>query len=111
VASALVFYISGHGFGHASRSIELIRALRRRVPDLRVIVRTSAPPWFLHAVAHQPIEVVSVDVDTGLAQIDSLNIDESETARRAARFYENFGERVAAEASWLRGGWRSTDRL
>jgi len=36
------FYISSHGLGHASRSIELIRALLERRPDLRVIAKTMA---------------------------------------------------------------------
>jgi hypothetical protein len=41
----IAFYISGHGFGHASRSIELIRALLERQPGLRVVVSTPAPQW------------------------------------------------------------------
>lgn len=105
VASVVVFYVSGHGFGHASRDIEVIRTLRRRAPDVRVIVRTSVPPWFFHDAARQPLEVLPLEADTGLAQIDSLTIDEDETVRRARRFYERFDKRVSEEAAWL----QSTD--
>ena len=41
----IAFYISGHGFGHASREIEIINALFARRPDLRILVRTDAPRW------------------------------------------------------------------
>ena len=42
---ALVFYVSGHGFGHASRDIEVINALHAIAPGVRLVVRTSAPRW------------------------------------------------------------------
>ena len=45
LAQAIVFYISGHGFGHASRSIEVINAILARRPETRIGVRTSAPRW------------------------------------------------------------------
>ena len=45
LAQAIVFYISGHGFGHASRSIEVINAILAQRPETRIGVRTSAPRW------------------------------------------------------------------
>ena len=41
----VVFYVSGHGFGHATRDAALIAALSAGRDDLRLIVRTSAPEW------------------------------------------------------------------
>ena len=35
LAQAIVFYISGHGFGHASRSIEVINAILAKRPETR----------------------------------------------------------------------------
>jgi L-arabinokinase len=98
----LVFYISGHGFGHASRSLEVIDAIARRSSGMPVAVRTATPAWFLNDGTDRPIDVATVDVDTGVVQIDSLRLDEEETARRAARFYADFGTRVEAEAALLR---------
>ena len=37
----VVFYISGHGFGHASRQVEVINALAARRPDVRIAVRSE----------------------------------------------------------------------
>jgi L-arabinokinase len=95
------FYISGHGFGHASRDGELLRALHRRIPGFRAIVRTAAPAWLFGDLGIS-LTVEPAVVDTGMAQIDSLRIDEERTARDAAAFYADFERRATDEAGWLR---------
>lgn len=94
--------MSGHGLGHATRDIELISAIVRRQPRARVIVRSSAPRWIFDAADGPFIEWQRADVDTGVAQVDSLRLDEDETARRAADFYSRFAEHVDGEAAVLR---------
>ena len=98
----VVFYISAHGFGHASRSIEVINVVLRQRPDLPLTVRSSVPPWLFETAAERALDLHAVATDTGLAQVGSLRIDEGETARLAAKFYEQFETRVADEAAWLR---------
>ena len=95
----VVLYVSGHGFGHAAREIEVIRGLTRRRPDLRVVVRTSVPAWFFGLPG---IEVQFAEVDTGVVQVDSLVIDAEATARLAAGFYQTFASRAVAEGEFLR---------
>ena len=94
----VVFYVSGHGFGHASRDIELMRVMCARHADARIVVRTAAPERLFAPIAGAPVEVQPIEADTGLAQIDSLHLDEDESARQAARFYADFDRRVAEEA-------------
>ncbi len=98
----IVFYTSGHGFGHASRDIEVLHALRHHAPDVRLLVRTAVPAWLFQSATRVPLDLQPLETDAGLAQIDSLTIDERETSRRAIRFYGNFDERVVAEATWLK---------
>jgi L-arabinokinase len=93
------FFISGHGFGHATRDIEVIRALARRQPALRVVVKTSAPAWLFDGLEN--VTVKPTVTDTGVAQFDSLRIDVARTASDAARFYAEFDRRVAEEAAGL----------
>jgi hypothetical protein len=97
----IVFYISGHGFGHASRDIEVTNALFERAPDLPVQIRTSAPRWLFDLTARTGIDVQCVETDTGLVQIDSLRINAAESIRRAAAFHANFDRRAADEARLL----------
>jgi hypothetical protein len=98
----IVWYISGHGFGHASREIEIINAVRQRRPDIPVVVRTGAKRWIFDLTLKAPVEFQQVECDTGVVQVDSLRLDEGETVRRAAAFYEEFTPRVAAERDRLR---------
>ncbi len=94
--------MSGHGLGHASRTLEVINTIGRQTGAPPIVVRTSAPAWFFEDGATSRIDVQSVETDTGMVQIDSLTLDEDETARRAARFYDDFDRRVALEADVLR---------
>ena len=99
---SVAFYISGHGFGHASRSIELINTLVDRQPGLRIIVRSQVAPWLFERTARPGVELSPVETDTGVAQIDSLRLDAAETIRRATAFMGTFDQRVIREARLLR---------
>ncbi len=101
---AVVFYISGHGFGHASRVIEVINALGAVLPQARLAVRTSAARWLFDVTLRVPAEVASVTTDVGVIQRDSLHEDIDATTRAAAAFYEEaaFGQRADDEAAALR---------
>jgi len=98
---AVFFYISGHGFGHASREIEVINALGRRRPDLAIVVRTSAPRWLFDRTARVPITLIPGACDTGVVQIDSLRLDEPQTIARADEFYRTLERRARDEAATL----------
>jgi L-arabinokinase len=102
VVVPLVFYVSGHGFGHAARIIEVVNALAARRPDLRIHVRTAAARWLFDLTVRAPITLEAVEVDVGVVQIDSLRPDVSATLARAAAFYRDLDARAEAEALTLR---------
>jgi hypothetical protein len=99
----LVFYISGHGFGHASREVEVINAIYARVPDARIIVRSSAARWLFERTLRGPAEVQHAICDTGCIQQGSLVVDVPATIRTAAAFYarEHIEPRIDEEAALL----------
>lgn len=98
----IVFYISGHAFGHASRCIEVINALLAAGGGLQVVVRTSAARWLFDVTVRGRIEWHHVVCDTGVAQQDSLNLDEPRTIAQAARFMAGIERLAADEAAFLR---------
>ena len=98
----IAWYITGHGFGHASREIEIINTLRRRRPDQPIVIRTAAKRWIFDLTLESAVDIEAAETDTGIAQIDSLRLDEAETLRRAAGFYATFAQRVQSEARYLR---------
>ena len=73
MAQAIVFYISGHGFGHASRSIEVINAILAQRPETRVGVRTSAPRWLFDLTVKGKVSYSTLECDTGVVQIVRYN--------------------------------------
>jgi hypothetical protein len=98
----LAVYVSGHGFGHATRTGEVLRVVRERAPGLRIVVTTSAPAFLFEEAVPPPVEVRRKVVDVGLAQKDALVIDEPGTAAAWRRFEAGRESLVAEEARWLR---------
>ena len=102
MAAAIVFYVSGHGFGHASRTIEVINAVLDRRPETRIGVRTSAPRWLFDLTVKGKIAFSTLECDTGVVQIDALTLDEADSIRRAAAFHSDLVTRAASETRVLR---------
>ena len=98
---AVAFYISGHGFGHASRQVEIINAFSRVRPGTRVLVRTTAARWLLERTIERPFQLDDRPVDTGVVQIDALRLDERATVERAREFHRTFEQRADEEAAML----------
>ena len=98
----IVFYVSGHGFGHTSRAIEVIHAVLRARPDARIVVKTSAPRRLFERTLQGRCEVVELQCDAGMVQIDSLNLDATESVRRAVDFQRGLPALAEAEADYLR---------
>lgn len=98
---SLVFYISGHGFGHAIRQIEVINTFSASMPSVPIVIRTTAPRWLFDRTARGAWTIVEGDVDTGVVQLDSLRLDHVETIRHAAAFYDDLERRADEEAAML----------
>ena len=96
-----VFYISGHGFGHASRQIEIINALTALRPDVRIVIRTSAPRLLFDQAVRRPFSLAPGEPDTGVVQIDSLRVDAAASIRRAWEFHSRLDARADDEARLL----------
>jgi L-arabinokinase len=99
----LAVYVSGHGFGHATRTGEVLRHTRQRSPELPIAVCTSAPSTLFTDAVAPPLQVRGVEVDVGLLQKDALTIDETASAEAASRFLSGWPALVEREARWLRG--------
>src|SRR5918996_4785524 len=98
----IVFYVSGHGYGHASRVIEVINAVFARRPETRIGVRTAAPRWLFDLTVKGRVTFSHLETDTGVVQIDALSLDEADSIRRAASFHSDLVSRAATETRVLR---------
>ena len=100
--ASVFFYISGHGFGHVSREIEVVNALAAARPDLSIVIRTAAARRLFDQTVRHPFVFIEGACDTGVVQIDSLRLDEDATIRHAAEFHRRLPDLAAREAALLR---------
>jgi L-arabinokinase len=99
---SIVFYISGHGFGHASRDVEVINALGARTRE-PLLLRTAVNPGLLARTLRVPVTVLPGPCDTGIVQASSIAHDDAATVRAAIGFYGDYEARIDAEVGLLRG--------
>ncbi len=98
----IVAYVTGHGFGHATRTAEVLRQVRRLSAGSELGVVTTAPERLFRRAIGGDLSVRAVAVDVGLVQTDALTIDEPGTVERWKAFAATWPARVADEAGWLR---------
>jgi L-arabinokinase len=68
----VVAYVSGHGFGHSAREVEILRRLPEEIP---LVVKSAAPEWFWRQEVPRPFEFVQDSYDVGCVQTSSLEVD------------------------------------
>ncbi|CAM8910165.1 unnamed protein product [Rhodiola kirilowii] len=68
------YYVTGHGFGHATRVVEVVRHLVNAGHDVHVV--TGAPDYvFTSAVQSPRLFIRKVLLDCGAVQADALTVD------------------------------------
>ncbi len=96
--SSILYYITGHGFGHAVRSNQVIRSLRKARPDLRIHVRTTAPSWLFHdLVLYHP-----QSIDVGIRQLDSLSMGLVDTLEACRVLHRSFPKLIDQEVEFIK---------
>lgn len=98
----IAVYVSGHGYGHATRTGEVLRTLRGMAPGLPLEVVTSGPEALYREAVPGSFGFRAEACDVGLVQRGSLLVDESATVEACAAFAAAWPSRLAREAAWLR---------
>lgn len=99
MSASLLYYISGHGFGHARRCAETIRLLNQRHPDLQIHIRTTADASIFTDLKAQ---YARVEIDRGAVERDALNIDWPATLGGVLQLVECRQRVVDSEAHYIR---------
>ncbi|WP_079710654.1 glycosyltransferase [Paraliobacillus ryukyuensis] len=105
--NTIAYYISDYGFGHATRSIAIIRNLFKlyNQPDLKVIICHSfAIDFFKDSLAGLDVEFREVDTDVGyILKPNSMNPDAKRLQDAYLSFVENWSEKLTVEKDFLAG--------
>ena len=97
--------MSGHGFGHATRSCEIFTTLLAAEEAVRLRVLSAAPRRLFQDRLGPDLVYDEVALDVGALQSDSLTIDYLASLQGYAELARRKGEIVAREVSRLRD-WR-----
>lgn len=72
---SVAYFITPHGFGHATRACAVMAALQRRWPDLQCEIFTQIPRWIFAESLDGSFGYHALRTDVGLIQRDALNVD------------------------------------
>ncbi len=98
----VVAYITGHGFGHSTRTAAVLAALAAHIPALRLTIVSTAPEQLFRINLSVPFEYRSRALDVGVVQHDSIRLDPKATLAAYARLLEVQPALIEAELAALR---------
>ncbi|MBI4737868.1 MAG: glycosyl transferase [candidate division NC10 bacterium] len=98
----VAFYITGHGFGHATRMAAVASALAEQVPGLRLSLITTVPEWLLRLNLSCEFQLRPRALDVGVIQFDSIRLDQAATLAAYARLLHELPATLREEAEILR---------
>ena len=97
---SVAYYISGHGFGHAVRSLQLIRSLKERCAELEFYIRSPTPKWLMDHLPF-PLSYERRTTDVGIVQPDSLAMDVEGTLRSCQELHERIPSITEEELAFI----------
>jgi glycosyl transferase family 1 len=98
---AILYYITGHGYGHAVRSNQVIRALRNLNRDIRIHVRTTAPEWLFYHPS-RPVSYTAQSIDVGVIQPNSLRMDLGATIQACRELHHRLPKLIEQELTFIK---------
>ena len=93
--------ISSHGLGHLAQVAPILNALNRRLPGLRMTIRSGVPIEKLRARVLGDFSHIAQASDFGYVMLDAVRIDFVATAAMYRAQHANWVQRVAEEAMQL----------
>jgi hypothetical protein len=79
---SIAYFITPHGFGHATRAAAVMAAIHARHPSWRLEIFTQVPRWVFEDSLTGPFDYHSVLTDVGLAQLSPMLEDLEGTVER-----------------------------
>jgi hypothetical protein len=82
----LAFFVSGHGFGHISRSLVIIQELLKHSTSMHLFTSRLE---FLDGFTHPNLKVYKMATDVGIIQNNSIDLDLEKTKQTLKQFENN----------------------
>lgn len=99
---AISYYITAHGYGHGTRSCDIINALHTAAPDIPIIVKTDLPPDFMESRLADGIDIRCGAFDIGLIQSDAIQVDLETSLETIEKLYAREEDLIAQEVEFIK---------
>ncbi|MBQ6510041.1 MAG: hypothetical protein IJI07_11260 [Flexilinea sp.] len=90
----IAYFISSHGFGHATRATAIMAALRARDPEIRFEIFTGTPEWLFRDAGLTNYTYHPGAVDVGLVQRSPMEHDLPKTIEAVERYLDEIPHRA-----------------
>jgi len=82
----IAFFITEHGFGHASRASAIINKLFL-FPEIKISIFSMVPKWFFEKSLTGDFQFYRIQTDVGLVQTNPFSEDLEKTLRSLEQFF------------------------
>lgn len=101
-AGKIAYYITPHGFGHAVRSLEVLRILRSMAPEIEATIVSDIPDFLVVQNLGRHVPYRRRRIDIGLVQQDSIHFDLAATLSALQALQARSEEIIEEESHFLR---------
>ncbi len=98
----ILFYISGHGFGHATRMAAIMGQLAEIMPEVHIYIRAMVGRNLFDFLPDGCLTYNPTRCDVGVVERDLFSQDIDETLRQNQTFYRTMDEFASREAEYVR---------
>jgi L-arabinokinase len=99
---AIAYYITPHGFGHAVRSLEILRRLLQLKPDIEPRIVSDIPDALVEQNLGTLPPLRRIRLDVGLYQHDSIKFDLEKSLELLSRLIAESENIIEREVAFLR---------
>lgn len=110
MSTRITYFISSHGFGHATRASAVMAAIQTKLSDVEFDIFTQSPRWLFEDSVPGPFNYHPLRTDVGMVQRNSLHEDIPATVA-ALRELVPFAPDTLAQLADLLRGFRPACRL
>lgn len=93
--------VTNHGYGHATRAASVVAEVQRLLPDVLIIMVTTAPRWLLELYISGEFIHRPRAYDVGVVQLDSLTMDKPATLEKLQQIRAQQAAIVASEVAFI----------
>jgi hypothetical protein len=98
----LLVDVTAHGYGHIAQTAPVVNELARRIPDLRVTVRSAATTAYLRQRFTTPFRHIPVALDFGMTMFNAVAVDVPRSLANYREYHIDWDVKVAQAAQEMR---------